>query len=379
MICKIIDECGGCLYDHDNYPKSLEEKQQYMEELFGNNVEDIIGMDNPYYYRNKVHDAFSYDRKNILMGKYKKGTHEVIEIDDCLIEDKTAQKINKSVKKLIQSFRWSIYNEDTKKGLVRSTLVRIGKKSKEALLTIVVSNTKIPSKNNFVKEIRKLHPEIKSVVFNINHRNTSLILGQKEMVSFGSGFIFDELLDLSFRISSQSFYQVNSKMTEVLYKKALEYADLSGDETVLDAYCGIGTISLYTSKFVKYVYGVEYNKEAIKDAIFNAKINKIKNVYFTAMDTGLYIQKLISDKTKIDVAIVDPARIGLDDNTKYGLLELKPKKIIYISCNPEALKEDLKVLEKEYKVEKIQPVDMFPFTDHIETIALLQREISWKS
>lgn len=375
MICEKLDICGGCTYPHDDYPKSLEGKQSYIENLFNQEVEPIIGMDYPYYYRNKVHGAFSYDRKNILMGKFEEGTHNVFEIEDCLIEDIKAQKINKSVKELVKSFRWSIYDEDTKKGLVRSTLVRVGKKSGEILLTIVLSNTKVPSKNNFVKEIIKLHPEIKSVVFNINDRNTSLILGQKEMVSYGSGYIFDNLLGLSFRISSQSFYQVNSKMTEVLYKKTLEFADLKGDETVLDAYCGIGTISLYIAGYCKKVYGVEYNKEAIKDAIFNAKINKIKNAYFTASDTGLYINKLLSDKIKIDVAIVDPARSGLDENAKYGLLNLNPEKIVYVSCNPDALKEDLKVLEEKYKVVKMQPVDLFPWTSHIETIALLQREI----
>lgn len=375
MICEKLDICGGCAYPHDNYPKSLEEKQSYIENLLGQQVEPIIGMDYPYYYRNKVHGAFSYDRKNIFMGKFEGGTHNIFEIENCLIEDIKAQKINKSVKELIKSFRWTIYDEDTKKGLVRSTLVRVGKKTEEILLTIVVSNTKIPSKNNFVKEIRKLYPEIKSVVFNINDRNTSMILGQKEMVSFGSGYIFDTLLGLSFRISSQSFYQVNSKMTEILYKKTLEFADLKGDKTVLDAYCGIGTISLYIAGYCKKVYGVEYNKEAIKDAIFNAKINKIKNVYFTASDTGLYINKLISDNIKIDVAIVDPARSGLDENAKFGLLNLQPEKIVYVSCNPEALKIDLEILKEKYKLIKMQPVDMFPWTNHVECVVLITRNM----
>lgn len=373
MKCEIIEKCGGCKYNHDNYPASLDEKQKYMEGLFGENIEPIIGMDYPYYYRNKVHDAFDFEKGQVLMGKYEENTHKVLEVEDCKIEDINAQKINKTVKKLIKSFRWSIYDEDRKTGLVRSTLVRAGKKSGEYLLTIVVSSTKIPGKNKFLKEIRKLHPEIKSIVFNINDKNTSLILGDKEQVAFGPGFIYDKLLGLSFRISSQSFYQVNSKMTEVLYKKALEYADLKGDETVLDSYCGIGTISLFVSQYAKKVYGVEYNKEAIKDAIQNSKINKITNVHFTAMDAGLYMNKLVSENEKIDVAIVDPARVGLDDNAKYGLLNLKPEKIVYISCNPEALVEDLKVLKQHYKLEKLQPVDMFPFTGHVECVVLMSR------
>ncbi len=373
MKCPILNKCGGCKYSHDNYPYSLEEKQKEMEDLFGKNIEQILGMDYPYYYRNKVHDRFSFENREVLMGKFEENTHKVLEVDDCKIEEINAQKINKTIKSLVKKFKWPIYDEDRKTGLVRSTLVRVGRKTGEYLLTIVVASTKIPAKNNFVIEVRKLHPEIKSIVFNINDKNTSLILGTKEQVAFGPGFIYDKLLGLSFRISSQSFYQVNSKMTENLYKTVLEFADLKGHEVVLDAYCGIGTISLYTSQFAKKVFGVEYNKEAIKDAIINAKINKISNVYFTAMDAGQYISRLALDNIKIDVAIVDPARDGLDDSAKNGLLNLNPEKIVYISCNPVALKEDLRVLEKKYRLERLKPVDMFPFTNHVETVVLMSR------
>lgn len=375
MLCKIMDKCGGCIYNHDNYPKSLEGKENYIKSLFPNEkIEEIEAMGNPYYYRNKVHAALAQKGRDLQMGKYEKNSHRVLEVEDCFIEDKTAQKINFTLKKLIKSFKWTIYDEDTGVGLVRGSLIRVGKSSKEILLVIIVTDTKIPSKNNFVKAITKEHPEITSIVFNINDKKTSMIVGKKDLVAYGKGYIFDNLLGLSFRISPQSFYQVNVKMTEKLYSKAIEWGDFKGDERLLDAYCGIGTISLCASKYVKEVLGVESNPEAIKDAIFNTKNNGIKNVYFTAMDTGKYLLKLKAEKVKVDAIIVDPARNGLDRNALDGLLALESNKIIYISCNPEALKNDLEELKKKYRVEKMKPFDMFPWTAHVETIVLMSRK-----
>lgn len=375
MLCKIMDRCGGCHYNHDNYPLSLEGKEKHIRELFPNeNIEAIEGEWNPYYYRNKVHDAFAFDGREVIMGKYEEYTKNVLEIDSCLIEDTKAQEINATVKDLAKSFKWSIYDIDTKEGLLRGSLVRVGKSSKEILLVIIVTDSIIPSSNNFVKAIRKIHPEITSIVFNINDRDTSMIIGKKDLVAYGDGYIFDDLLGLSFRISPQSFYQVNSRMTEKLYKTAFEWGDFKKDDTLVDAYCGIGTISLYASQFVKKVLGVESNPQAIKDAIYNSKHNKIKNAYFTAMDAGLYLQDLKANKVKVDGIIVDPARSGLDENAIKGLLDLQAEKIIYISCNPYALKEDLAKLSEKYKVEKMKGFDMFPWTSHVETVVLMSRK-----
>ncbi|MDO5028762.1 MAG: 23S rRNA (uracil(1939)-C(5))-methyltransferase RlmD [Bacillota bacterium] len=374
MLCKIMDRCGGCLYNHDNYPLSLENKERLLKDLFPNEkIEAIEGEWNPYYYRNKVHDAFAMENNKLIMGKYEKNTKNVLETDSCLIEDINAQKINATVKDLAKSFKWSIYDVDTGQGLLRGSLVRVGKTSKEILLVVVVTDSIIPSSNNFTKAIRKAHPEITSIVFNINDRDTSMILGKKDLVAYGEGYIFDEILGLSFRISPQSFYQINSRMTERLYKTALEWGDFKATDTIVDAYCGIGTISLYASRFVKKVLGVESNLEAIKDAVFNSKNNKIKNVHFTAMDAGLYLQELKENGVEVDGIIVDPARSGLDQNALKGLLDLEAEKIIYISCNPYALKEDLEKLKDKYKVVKMKAFDMFPWTGHVETIALIQK------
>lgn len=374
MKCPIFKQCGGCKYTHNKYQESLKKKESYLQSLGLKNISPIIASDNPFYYRNKVRGAFGCFNRQVMMGQYMEDSHRIVETDNCLIEDKKAQEINQTIKDLAVSFKWKIYDEDRRFGLLRSSLIRVGKKSKEILVTIVVASEKIPSKNNFTKALLKKHPEITTVVFNINNRNTSLILGQKELVQYGPGFIIDELLGIKFRISSQSFYQVNVEMTEKLYTKALELGNFKQTDTIIDAYCGIGTISLYAVKFVKKVYGVEYNKVAIKDAIKNAKLNNIKNVYFTAADTGEYLQHFVNEKIPIDGMIVDPARAGLDPKAIDGILKLKPKTLVYISCQPESLVRDLKPLSKFYNIKVVQPVDMFPFTKHVECIAMMSRK-----
>ncbi len=381
--CPVFSKCGGCEFSHRQYEGTLQKKTAWVEELLQHKLEGCEGMEDPFYYRNKVYAAFSYERGNILMGNYEANSKRIVDIDHCLIEDQKAQEINQTVKGLARSFKWSVYSPQSGRGLLKGSLVRAGKRSGEYLLTLVVTSPTIPSAKNFARAIVKEHPEIKSVVYNINEQDSSLILGEREQVSYGPGFIYDRLFDLDFRISSQSFYQVNPPMAEKLYQKAIEFLGLKGREILIDAYCGIGTISLYAARFVKQVYAVEYSKEAIRDAIFNAKRNTIKNVYFSAMDAGEYLLGAYEDQVaarksresyvKADAMIINPPRSGLDDKVKEAILKLEVPKIAYISCNPEALAEDLAVLKKKYKLERAHAFDMFPWTGHVETLALLSK------
>lgn len=333
-------------------------------------INDCIGMDNPTHYRNKVHVVLGLDRnKKIITGMYQENSHKIIPITSSLIHDTKADEIIQSIKEIISKQKLSIYDEDKNSGLLRHILIRRAKKTDQTMVVIVTSSEIFPGRNNFVKELRKKHPEITTIVQNINSRKTSIILGDKERVLYGKGYITDILCGLKFNISSKSFYQVNSIQTEVLYHKAIEYAHLTGKETVLDAYCGIGTISLIASQKAKEVIGVEVNRSAVIDAINNAKINKISNAYFYCSD----VVDFIKDLNEINTVFLDPPRIGCDDRFLKSLTNLKPQKIIYISCNPESLARDLKILNKNYHIIEVQPIDMFPHTAHVEYIVLMSR------
>lgn len=377
MKCPVFNVCGGCKYPHEDYRSSLVKKEQWVKGLFPTEkVEPIIGAEDPYFYRNKVHGALGLEKNKVKLGKYVEDSHRVVEVDECLIEEKRAQEILKSIKKLIVKFKWRVYDEDRRTGVLRRILIRTAHRTGQILVTFVVTSREVPGKNNLVKALRQKHPEITSIVFNVNARDTSMILGREESVAFGKGFIVDELLGYTFRISSQSFYQVNVPMTEILYKKAVELLEPKQEDIIIDAYCGIGTISLYLSQFCKQVYGVEYNPQAVKDAITNAKANKVKNVYFTAASTGEYLLDLHAKGLVPDAILVDPPRSGLEKEAIQALLSMKAEKLLYISCHPEALKRDIQKLSQAYQVMTMQPVDMFPWTSHVETIALLQKEIS---
>ena len=339
-------------------------------------VEPIIGMKNPYYYRNKVHAVFDRDRRgNVISGTYEAKSHRVVPVENCLIEDQKSQEIIHTIKNLLKSFKIKTYDEDTGYGLLRHVMVRRGFKSGEIMVILVLGSPILPSKNNFVKALRKEHPEITTVVLNVNDKKTSMVLGEKEKPIYGPGFIKDELCGCTFRISPKSFYQVNPVQTEILYQTAIDYAGLTGKETVIDAYCGIGTIGLIAAKKAGKVIGVELNKDAVKDARINAKENKITNAAFYQGDAGRFMVEMAAKGEKADVVFMDPPRAGSDERFLSSVVKLSPKKVIYISCNPETLARDLKYLTKHhYKVEKIQPVDMFPFCDHCETVCELVRK-----
>ncbi len=368
--CPYFFLCGGCQMQHMSYEGQLKFKQNIVDNLLNKycTVNKIIGMDKPYNYRNKVHSTFAYNKKKkIISGFYEESSHDVINIDKCLIQDSKADNIISSIREMLQSFKMKPYDEDTGIGMLRHILVKVGFKSKQIMVVLITSSSIFPSKNNFLKVLLTKHPEITTVVQNINDKQTSMVLGDYEKVIYGKGYIEDELCGCTFQISPKSFYQINPIQTEILYNKAIEMANFSGNETVVDAYCGIGTISLIVSKKVKKVLGVELNQDAVKDANINAKKNNITNVDFYNSDSGEFMTDLASSKKLIDVVFIDPPRSGCNDNFLSSLVSLKPKKVIYISCNPVTLERDISYLtSKKYKVKQIQPVDMFPQTSHIE-------------
>ena len=375
-VCSVAKKCGGCRYQGVSYQEQLRRKQRITEGLlkkFGK-VEPIIGMEDPYYYRNKVHAAFGRDRKgNVISGIYEEKSHRIVSVDDCMIEDKKSQEIIRTVRGMLKSFKIKTYDEDTGYGLLRHVLVRRGFSTGEIMVVLVTVSPIFPSKNNFVKALRKEHPEITTVVLNVNDRQTSMVLGDRNIVLYGPGFIKDRLMGLTFRISPSSFYQVNPVQTEVLYGKAMEFAAMTGKERVIDAYCGTGTIGIIASGNARDVIGVELNRDAIRDARMNARENKIRNVRFVPGDAGWFMEGMAAEGEKVEVVLMDPLRSGSDRKFLHSLLTLSPEKIVYVSCNPETLARDLACLTKrDYLVKKMQPVDMFPLTDSVEVVCLLE-------
>ena len=376
--CSVSKKCGSCQYQGVPYKEQLAAKQKRMKKLLGKfaNVKPIIGMDDPFYYRNKVHAVFDRDKKgNIICGTYEAKTHKVVPIEECMIEDKISQEIIRTIRDMLKSFRIKTYDEDTGYGLLRPVLVRRGFSTDEIMVVLVIGSPIFPSKNNFVKALRKKYPQITTVVLNVNDKKTSMVLGERDIVIYGKGYIRDTLCGCTFRISPQSFYQVNPVQTEILYKTAIEYAGLGRKETVIDAYCGIGTIGLVAAKRAKNVIGVELNPDAVRDARINAKENKITNARFYQGDAGEFMENMAENGEHADVVFMDPPRTGSDKKFMSSVIKLNPSRIVYISCGPETLARDLEYLTKHgYDVRKIQPVDMFSFTDHCENICLLTKK-----
>lgn len=376
-VCPYAKKCGGCDYQGIEYSKQLEMKTEAVKKLLKPYVQvsPIVGMEEPYHYRHKVHAVFDcVGRGQVVAGVYKKNSHDVVDIESCQIEDQEADAIIREVKSLLKSFRIKTYDEDTGYGLLRHVLVRKGYHTGEIMVVLVLASPILPSKNNFVKALRKNHPDISTVVINVNDKKTSMVLGERNIVVYGKGFIEDKLCGCTFRISPNSFYQVNPAQTEKLYEKAISCAKLTGKEKVIDAYCGTGTIGIIASKCAKEVYGVELNKDAIKDAITNAKRNEVKNIRFINDDAGKYMVSLAEKKESIDVVIMDPPRSGSDEAFLSSVVKLSPRRVVYVSCNPETLARDLKYLTKKgYKVTEATPYDMFPHTSHVEMVVALEK------
>lgn len=378
--CPVYKKCGGCQLQNLSYPEQLKFKQNKVERLLKKfcKVEPIIGMENPYHYRNKVQAAFYTNKSGkIISGVYQSGTHHVVGIDSCQTEDVVADKIIVAVRRLLPSFKMTTYNEDTGKGFLRHILVKRGFATNQIMLVLVTGTPVFPSKNNFVKAILKQFPEITTIVQNVNNYNTNLVLGENQKVLYGKGYIEDVLCGCRFRISPKSFYQINPVQTEVLYNTAMEYADLKGNETVLDTYCGIGTIGIVAAKRgAGRVIGVELNGDAVRDAIVNARANNLKNIRFYKGDAGEFMYEASDEDEKPDVVFMDPPRAGSDTKFLDSLIKMSPKTVVYVSCNPETLARDLDYVTKnsDYKIRKIRPVDMFPHTAHVETVVLLSRK-----
>lgn len=374
--CPYAEKCGGCNMLDGNYVQHLNMKQKLVEGYLKGicEVMPIVGMKEPYYYRNKVHAVYANTKQGVISGVYQEGTHRVVPIDSCKIEDAKADKIIVDIRNLMKSFRMKAYDEDRGFGFLRHVLIRRGFHSGEIMVVLVTGTPIFPSKNNFVKELRRLHPEITTILQNINDRKTSMILGERELVLYGKGYIEDTLCKKTFRISAKSFYQVNPIQTELLYKKAIELAALTGKERVIDAYCGIGTIGLIASDAAKEVLGIEVNPDAVRDAIRNVKANRVKNIQFYRADAGAYMVQMAEQDMRADVVLMDPPRAGSDEAFLSSVVKLAPERIVYISCNPETLARDLKYLkQKGYEVGKAWPYDMFPWTGHVETVVLMSR------
>ena len=373
--CKICTACGGCQYQQINYQKQLEFKTNRVKNALNRiahipcKVNPCLGMKTPYNYRNKIQVPFAKDRKgNILFGFYRENSHEIIPIKECAIEDKRAASILWDIKELAKEFNISIYNEDSGKGILRYVLIRTSYHFKELMVVLVTSIMNFPSQRNFVDALLKKHPEITTVVENVNSRHTNVILGNKEKILYGPGFIKDTILGLTFEISASSFFQVNPEQVEVLYKTALKLIDPNKKQIVLDAYSGVGTIGLIASKNAQKVISVEIVKDAHKNAIENAKRNNINNIEFHCGDAGEFINNYDGH---LDIVIMDPPRKGSDKKFLSTLLYKEPKQIIYISCNPETLARDVEYLLDKYEITYVQPVDMFPMTAHCETVVNL--------
>ena len=382
-VCPVHKKCGGCRYQGVPYEEQLKIKEKMVGRLMGKycKIYPIVGMENPMHYRNKVHAVFDRDRKgNIISGVYREGTHQVIPVESCMIEDVLADEIIGTIRKLAKSFKIKTYDEDTGYGLLRHVLVKRAFATNQVMVVVVTGSPVFPSRNNFVKALLKEHPQITTIIHNINDKRTSMVLGEREKVLYGKGYIEDVLCGKKFRISAKSFYQVNPVQTEVLYRKAIEAAGFTGKEYVIDAYCGIGTIGMVASDYVDSVVGVELNRDAVRDAIGNAKVNDIKNIRFVCDDAGKFMVKLSAaaqrDKSVRlpDVVLMDPPRSGSDEAFLSALVKMGPKTVVYVSCNPVTLERDVKWLEKKgYKAKGVWPVDMFPFTEHVETVCLLSK------
>ncbi|MDF2858661.1 MAG: rlmCD [Neobacillus sp.] len=368
---------GGCQLEHISYEGQLKYKENQVRQVLTRigkledvKVHPILGMDNPWHYRNKAQVPVGEKDGKLIAGFFKPRSHEIVDTDESLIQLPEINEAVQAVKEIASELGISVYQEESHKGDLRHIMARYGKQTGELMVVIVTRTADIPQKNKLVEEIVARLPKVKSIVHNINSKRTNVILGEKTKVLWGTEVIYDYIGDVKFAISALSFYQVNPVQTKVLYDKALEYAGLSGDESVIDAYCGIGTISLFLAQKAKKVFGVEVVPEAIEDAKRNADLNGFTNVEFAAGEAEVVIPKWYKEGNSADVLVVDPPRKGCDETFLQTIIDMKPKKVVYVSCNPATLARDLRILEDGgYKTIEVQPVDMFPQTVHVECVS----------
>lgn len=377
--CATYKRCGGCNLRHIDYEETLNIKRNIVQNLADKTlknkleIEMVLGMGNPYHYRNKAQYPVGIGRDGKpVIGVFANRTHEIIPIEKCFIQDERVEEIAKFIYEFAIKYNISIYNEATKIGSLRHIVIKIGKQTEEIMVILVINGEGFKNEQKLVTELLKKFPNIKTIIKNINTKNTNVILGDKNINLHGEGYITDILGDYAFKISPLSFYQVNPVQAEALYNIGIEEAGITREDTVFDLYCGVGTISIFMSKYAKKVYGIEIVKEAIEMAKENAQINNVKNTEFISGDVQVILDDLINKKKVIpDIIMIDPPRKGLDNKSIENILKIKPKKLVYISCNPATLVRDLAKLEEVYEIKKIKPVDMFPFTSHVETVSVL--------
>lgn len=384
--CATYQRCGGCNLRHMNYESTLKLKQEIVQNLVNKTlqkkikVNETIGMEKPYHYRNKAQYPVGYDKNgNIVTGVYAARTHEIIPSNNCWIQNSISEEIAKWIIEFMKENKITPYNEKTRKGSIRHIVIKVGIHTNETMCILVVNDKKLPQEEKLVKGLLEKFNHIKTIIKNVNSKDTNVILGKENVTLYGNGFIQDKLGKYIFKISPLSFYQINPLQTEKLYQTAIEYANLNKEDVALDLYCGIGTIGIFASEKVKKVYGIEIIKEAIEDAKENAIKNKIKNVEFYCADVEEALDQIVTkEKVKPSVIFVDPPRKGLDQTTIQNILKYMPNRVVYISCNPSTLVRDLKILEEQYVIKKIQPVDMFPYTSHVECCSVLYLKDSMK-
>jgi len=405
--CPVSGLCGACTQIDTPYAAQLERKQRFIMSLFEDVANDeclmesIAGMDSPFRFRDKIVSPFapgrrlkaaqggrgakpSAPKRGVACGMYAAHSHQIIETTDCLVENESGRRIVMAVKRIMERYGVEPYNEDAGTGFMRHVVVRVGHESGEILVTLVTNDRVFPNARNFARELVRRCPEITTVVQNVNTRQTNVILGSEDHAIYGPGFIIDSLCGLSFRISSRSFYQVNAFQTEVLYRVAMNMAGLGSLQasakgqplTVLDAYCGTGTIGLVAaaSSSDVQVVGVDKVESSIRDARQNAAHNGIRNASFAVDDAGAYMRRLVEEGNRIDVVLMDPPRAGASDDFLDAVIALAPSRVVYISCNPETQMHDVcRLIDGGYRLTRIQPVDMFPHTDHIENVVAMVR------
>lgn len=378
--CKIYERCGGCHLLHMNYSMQLEFKKNYVRECFKNyninpKIEEIIAAETKTGYRNKMQVAFRFRENKIIYGFYEEGSHRLIPMSECLVQTSVQLEIVKHIQSLMTKLRIQPYNEDKRTGIIRFVMIKEGFASKELMVIIVTNSEIFPARSEFLKGLLTKFPQITTVIQNINPRKTSIILGNDERVLYGNGYIEDVLMGYRFRITSKSFFQINPEQTEKLYRKVLAMAAFTGTETVIDAYSGVGTIGIILSTSVAKVISVENNQQAVRAAISNAKLNNITNVRFVCDDATPFLQEMAKNKENIDAIIMDPPRSGSSEKFLTAVKELKPQKIIYVSCEAATQARDISYLSHDYQIQQMALVDLFIGTYHVETIALLTRKL----
>lgn len=378
--CPIFDQCGGCQLQHLDYRQQLKEKRDIVVQAFERysktsieklNIKETIGMENPWSYRNKSQFQVGQEKQKVIAGLYGLNSHKLIDIADCMIQHPATSKVTQTVKTILQDFKISIYNERTRKGLVRTIVTRVGIQTGEVQLVLITAEKEIPRKQLLIEEITKRLPEVKSIIQNINGQKTSLIFGDETIHLHGNEVIQETLGDLSFELSARAFFQLNPEQTIKLYDEVKKAAALTGTEKIVDAYCGVGTIGLWLAKGAAEIRGIEVIPDAIEDARKNAKNHGFTNATYAVGKAEHLLPKWVKEGWRPDVIVVDPPRTGCDDKLLQTVLKVKPKKMVYVSCNPSTLAKDIEQLAKLYRVEYVQPVDMFPHTAHVECISQL--------